>query len=272
MRRVFETPGGTSVVVENSVGAVELDCVETSSTEVELEASSPTAAALVDGATVTCSEVAGGHLVRVLIPKPRRLFLGHRDGVWIRLRVPVGAALDISTASADITVRGQMGVASFKSASGSIVAEDSTDDVRVATASGDITLGVARAVRAQSASGDVRVGVAGSAEVQQVSGDVAIGVLTGEASVHTVSGNVQVRRCHRGRIRVKSVSGDVTLGVPPRTTLRVDATSFSGKVSSEIPIGEGAPSAGASPDLVVAVQTMSGDVTLERAEEPVLHC
>jgi hypothetical protein len=270
MRNVFETPGETSVVVENEVGVVDIECVETTTTEVALEADSPEAAALVEQATVSCTPVGGGHLVRVLIPKSRRWFRGLHEGVSVRLTVPSGTALDVATASAGIRVRGQMGEAAFKSASGSIVAEDSDGGVRVATASGNVTLGVvADEARAKSASGDIRIGVAGMADVQEVSGDVAIGVLFGEGSVTTVSGNVRVARCHSGRIRVKSVSGDVTLGVSPRTSLRVDATSFSGRVSSEIPIGDEAPGDGGAPDLTVAVQTLSGDVTLERAEEPV---
>jgi DUF4097 and DUF4098 domain-containing protein YvlB len=265
MREVFETPGPVTVVVENEVGVVDIECVETTITEVTLEADTPAAQDLIEVARVTCTPGDAGRMVSVLIPR-RRFVLS--DGVSVRVRAPFGTTLRLATASAEIRVRGRSGRAVLKTASGSIVVEEAGGDVRAQTASGTISLGaILGEVRAQSASGDIHVALAGPADLKSVSGDVRLGQLKGDGNTSTVSGRIEVARCGPGRLRAKSVSGAVTLGIAPGVSMRVDADSFSGQVRSEIPIGDEGPAAG-DPDLVVAIQTVSGDVTLQRAAEP----
>ncbi len=265
MHEVFETPGPVTVVVENEVGVVDVECVETTLTEVTLEADTPAAQDLIEMARVSCTPGDNGRMVSVLIPR-RRFVLS--DGVSVRVRAPFGATLRVATASAEIRVRGRSGRAFLKTASGPIVVEEAAGDVRAQTASGTITLGsILGEVRAQTASGDISVQSAGPADLQSVSGDVRLGQLGRDGTTSTVSGRIEIARCGGGRLRAKSVSGAVTLGIAPGVSLRVDADSFSGQVRSEIPIGEEGP-AGGDPDLVVAVQTVSGNVTLQRAAEP----
>jgi DUF4097 and DUF4098 domain-containing protein YvlB len=266
MHERFETPGALEVVVENERGLVSVECVATEVTEVHVEGEGR-AAELAEATSITCAPEGDGRLLRVAVPR-RRFGQCSIGGVRVTITAPIGASLDLRTASANIEVSGRSGGAALHSAGGSIRLAEAEGDLRAATASGTITLGtVSGELRAQSASGGIEVGSATRADLRAVSGDVLLRRLSGEAVVSTVSGRVEAAHCAAGSIRVKSVSGSAELGVPPGVALRVDVDSVSGRVFSEIPIGDGgAPTSG--PALTVAVQTVSGDVGLHRAAEP----
>jgi len=269
MHRTFETPGRVLLLVENEVGVVDIVCRDGDTTEVTLDAETPEAAELVAGAVVECTTAGDLHSVRVKIPRRDRWMRSHLDSVAVHVAVPTHADLDVGTASAGIRVRGTARDAFLRSASGSIVAEAATGNCRLATASGNATLGaVDGRCRAQTASGDLHIGSADGVDARCVSGDLVIGRLTGDASLVNVSGTTRVLRCERGRVRARSVSGEVIIGLPEGLRLRVDADSMSGRVRSEIPIAEGPPHDPGPPDVSLAVRSVSGDVSVERSEEP----
>jgi len=157
--------------------------------------------------------------------------------------------------------------------------------VEIVTASGTTTVdgAIARLV-AKTASGDIRVTgeldgdatvktvsgdvqlpqVSGDVDVRTVSGDVGAASVAGSLSVKSVSGCVRVASLREGTADVQSVSGDVELGVAAGTNVEVDAGSASGQVSSEVPLS-GAPSGEPGPRLVVRSKTVSGDFRLVRA-------
>ena len=291
MHRSFETEGHVAAVVECEAGAVDIACQAVGVTEVSLDAESPGGNDLIERSVVVCSPSADGHLLTVRVPhQPLRSRL--RDGeVRVRIVVPLGTDVDVTTASAPIRVRGLVGRATFKSASGSVEGDDAAGAVRAKSASGNIALGAVEGeVRAESASGDVRIGAAGrravittisgtvelsaaaaDLEVKTTSGRIGLGALHGNATVGTVSGNIRVDSQHRGRIQMRTVSGDVSVGIAEGVTLRVDVDSVSGRVRSEIPISDAPGGEEPSPTVSVAVRTVSGDVTLERAPVPALH-
>jgi DUF4097 and DUF4098 domain-containing protein YvlB len=273
------------VVVENEVGLVELTAREGGETEVTLEATSSAAEEMVERATVDCRPSSGGHTVRVRIPHLHGMKFVRRNGITVRVIMPTGSDVEVATASADVEISGLVGKADLKTASGDVVADDVSGDFVAKSASGNITVGtVAGELRMHSTSGDVRaVGVAGrasvsttsgdievgsairGAEVRSTSGDVRLGDVEGDASVVGVSGSVQVLSCSSGRLHVRSVSGDISVGIPRGVSLSVDAGSLSGSVRSDIPLGDEPPSGRATPDVVLAARSVSGDVVLERA-------
>jgi|HubBroStandDraft_1064217.scaffolds.fasta_scaffold71293_2 hypothetical protein len=291
MHRSFETPGHVAAVVECEAGAVDIACQAVDVTEVTLAAESPGGNDLIERSVVVCSPSADGHLLSVRIPH-QHLWGRQREGeVQVRIVVPLGTDVDVSTASAPIRVHGLLGRATFKTASASVEADDAAGSVRAKSASGNIALGAVEGeVRAQSASGDVRIGAAGrravlttisgtvelaaaaaDLEVKTTSGRIDLGALHGDATVGTVSGNIRVGSQHRGRVQVRTVSGDVIVGIAEGITLRVDVDSISGRVRSEIPIGDAPPGEDAPPTVGVVVRTVSGDVALERAVVPALQ-
>jgi DUF4097 and DUF4098 domain-containing protein YvlB len=269
-------------VVECEAGAVDIACQAVSVTEVTLEADSPGGIDLIEGAVVACSASTDGHLLSVRIP-PQHLRGRQRHGeVQVRIVVPLGTDVDVTTASAPIQVHGLVGRATFKTASGSIVGDDAAGSIRAKSASGSIALG--------SVEGDVRIGAAsrravlstisGAIEVaaaaadleaKTTSGRIDLGALHADAGASTVSGNIRVASQHGGRLQIRTVSGDVSVGIAEKVTLRVDVDSVSGRIRSEIPIGDALARREAVPMVSVVARTVSGDVTLERAAVPALH-
>lgn len=153
------------------------------------------------------------------------------------LQVPLRAALEIETVSANIDVHG---IAS--------------SELSLQSVSGDITAnGAPRQASIETVSGDARLTFnSGDVEVDTVSGDLVLsGRLNGKVSVETVSGNVRVdskgERLRKlvaatvsgdvaamlalaadGAVEMESVSGDLVLAVPRDLSAEVSGESFSG--------------------------------------------
>lgn len=285
MQHTFETAGHVVVMVENEVGLVEIHASETTVTQVTLEGDTGAAEETIERATVESRPSGGSDRVRVKIPRLHGLKFVRRNGVSVRIDMPIGADVVVVTASADIEINGLIGEANIKTACGHIVADDSSGDFRAKSASSDISVGtVGGELQVYSASGDVRVvGVEGRAEVtttsgdievgsaadrvdlRSTSGDVRLGDLAGDGKILDVSGEVRVLSCASGRLQVRSVSGDISVGIPEGVHLSVDAHSLSGTVRSDIPLGDvPLPNHGA-PEVILTARNVSGDVVVERA-------
>jgi DUF4097 and DUF4098 domain-containing protein YvlB len=158
--------------------------------------------------------------------------------------------------------------------------------VKTASADTEIT-GQLRALDVNGVSGDVRVhgDIAEEATVKTVSGDVELERVHGDLSVQTVSGDTRVRgiagsadaksvsgdirleSLTAGDARFSSVSGDIEIGIAAGSLLDVDAGSTSGDLASEVPLATEPPSGEevAAPTVVLRGRTVSGDVRVFRA-------
>jgi Putative adhesin len=170
-------------------------------------------------------------------------------GLQISAKVPHRSQASLTTAAADMKLRGRYRSVETKSASGDLT----------------ITGEIERDVVVKTVSGDVRVDqVGGELKVQSVSGDIAVAKVGGSIESKTVSGDVRFDSVREGTVTVQSVSGDIEVGVAPGTNLDVDAGSVSGDLSSEVPLGsDRADEAG--PTLIVRGKTVSGDFRVFRA-------
>ena len=288
MQRTFDTPGKVRVVVENAVGMVVITARAAATTEVTLEADSAGAQELVERATVEDQPSSDYRVVRVRIPHQHGMRFGRRNGVTVRIGMPLHGDVDVVTASADVELNGAIGEAKVTTASGDITADDASGDLRATSGSGDISVGtVAGDLRMQSASGDVRAvrvdgraqltttsgdievgSAANRAEVRSTSGDVRLGDVAGDASIVGVSGDVRVLSYAAGSMRVRAVSGNITVGIAQGVALSVDAETMSGRVHSDIPLGQAPTTAGGGPEVALTARTVSGNVVVERAAGP----
>jgi DUF4097 and DUF4098 domain-containing protein YvlB len=176
---------------------------------------------------------------------------GSDRGLQISAKVPHHSRASLSTAAADMKLRGRYRSLETKSASGDL------------TVTGEIE----QDATVKTVSGDVRVDqIGGELKVQSVSGDVVVSSVGGSIETRSVSGDVRFDHVREGTVTVQSVSGDIEVGVAAGTNLDVDAGSVSGDLSSEVPLGSD-PGAGndGGPTLVVRGKTVSGDFRVFRA-------
>lgn len=259
----FETPGRVRVRIALGSGDVRIDAVPEPSTDVELVAlrdDDATRAAIAE-AVVEARE--RGDRTEIVVELPRKggwSFLGRSPSVGVRVRCPEGADVEVSSAAADVTATGRLGDVDVKTASGD-VALDVAAQLKVTTASGDVTVGeVAGKGSVKSASGDVAVRLAGGAlALNLASGDVVVTEARGPLSVATVSGDQEIESVEAGAIKVQSVSGDVRVGVKPGLKVWIDATSVSGSMTSELAMGGESVGVGEA-QVELRARTVSGDV------------
>ena len=169
----------------------------------------------------------------------------------VHARVPHSSRAELSSASADAHVSGQLSALDAKTASGDLtVAAEVFGDAAVKTVSGDVRL-----------QGPVH----GDVQVQTVSGDAHVSRVGGSVTTKSVSGDVRIESAREGKATLQSVSGDIVLGVEPGTALDVDANSVSGDLDSAVPLGSEAGFEFGGPTLVVRGKTVSGDFRIVRA-------
>jgi DUF4097 and DUF4098 domain-containing protein YvlB len=291
MEKTFETPGRVRLSVQIHAGLVVVTAGATDRTVVSVEADTPGAEELVERTTIECRPSGSEHVVEVKLPRVYGMRLLRRNAVTVRVEVPEGAKVSVSTASADVEINGPVGDVDFTTASGNASIDDVAADVTTKTASGNVTIGrVGGDIRASTVSGDLRcssvagtahfsatsgdleLGAAGSrVAVKATSGHVRLGELAAGAQVKNVSGNVRVLALGEGTLHVRSVSGDVAVGVVKGVELHVDVETASGIVHSDIPLSDAPEPGGARPEARVdlSVRSVSGNVEIGRALEHV---
>lgn len=247
----FRTPEPVELEIRVPSGDIDVETIEGDESTVELEG---------DEKLIELTEVRheGRRLVVELKgKKPFGIAISIGDFTFgssslrVRARVPHSSRVELSTASADMKLRGRITMLDVKSASGDLSHFGEIEgDAAVKTVSGDARL--------------ERVG--GELRVQTVSGDVNASYVGGSVVSKSVSGDVRVDSVREGSVSAQSVSGDIEIGVAPGTRLDVDAGSVSGDLMSEVPLGSdpGGFDNGEGPMLVVRGKTVSGDFRVFR--------
>lgn len=272
--REFDTPGTPRLRVKNAAGLVSVDPSESGRTTVELEAlrdDDATREAIErstidqNGDEISIEIGTGGKGFGVGVG-PAWITFGRTPSVAVRIRCPEGADLDCTTASADVSATGRLGRVEAKTASGDVGVEH-VAALRAQTASGDVrAVTVAGEARTQTVSGDTRLGtVGGPTSATLVSGDLAVEDAQADLTGKSVSGDVRIGAIRHGEIKLQSISGDVRVGVRPGTRVRIDATSTSGDVSSELDVKDAPAATPAGAEARLEVKTVSGDIEITRA-------
>lgn len=152
----------------------------------------------------------GGRTVEVRVTNRR----GARGGpANLEVRVPAGSTLEVTAASAPITVSGMTGSVEAVSQSGPVTVTANARRVEVVAQSGPVTVdGQVETLEVTAMSGPVRVSanVRQIATIEALSGPVELLGSVGEARINAMSGNVRVANAG-GPVTIEAVSGDVTL-------------------------------------------------------------
>jgi hypothetical protein len=273
--QVFDTPGSVSLQIKLPSGRVVVTAAESGRTSVELVAVGRGGRDAIDSVLVEAEERQGRHLIRVeqrdkIRWGPIQITWG--DDVEVRIACPPGTDLQLSGAKTELRTSGELGEVSVKTVSGDVQLESAHRRLDVKTASGEVSVAAVDGdAEVVTVSGTIEVSsVTGSLSGRAVSGDVEIGSLDGRLALSTTSGDVSVRVVNGGEVRVQTISGDVRVGVGRGTRVWIDAASISGDLGSDLGIDAEEPATDESrPVVPLYVKTVSGDVSIGRAAEPV---
>jgi DUF4097 and DUF4098 domain-containing protein YvlB len=246
----FHTPGPVELEIHIPVGDIHVETVDGEESYVSVTG----AEKLVEQTRVSLdgNKLTIGHKGKkssgITISIGERSF--GSGGLQISAKVPHRSQASLTTAAADMKLRGRYRSVETKSASGDL------------TVIGEIE----RDATVKTVSGDVRFDqIGGELKVQSVSGDIVVASVGGSIEARSVSGDARFDSVREGTVTAQSVSGDIEVGVAPGTNLDVDAGSVSGDLSSEVPLGSDPGAHEGGPSLVVRGKTVSGDFRVFRA-------
>lgn len=190
-----------------------------------------------------------------------------QDAVDVTIDVPSGTAVKLNTFSADVRVDGRVGGADIAGGSSTVTLDHVDGDLRVRYGSGTCRVrSVSGDVESRSGSGRAEFGVVGgSLDCGCGSGDLRADSVAGDVRSRSGSGGVTLGAVH-GDVDLGSGSGSMTIGIPAGRPARLNVTTGSGEVTSELPI-EGVATTKGRP-ISIRVRTGSGDIRLFRASEP----
>jgi len=260
MRQVYDTPDGLEVALHIGAGDIDIDVRETATTTVEIDGYDDEAPP-----TVRCEPGPSGHRLTIEYRTKKKWFAIGR-GLEVRLVVPPATTIEGSSGAADLDANGTLGALAFKTGSGDLRFDDVSGDVQLVCASGDIEgRSVGGHLGFKGASGDIDVGtVAAGATVRSASGDIRIGRLDGPTIITVGSGDVTLQQVGPGSVNVRAISGDVQVGVRGGLGVWLDVSSTSGDVHSGLD-GDRAGGSETAPDLELTLNTVAGDITIDRA-------
>jgi DUF4097 and DUF4098 domain-containing protein YvlB len=267
----YDTPGNVSLEIKLQSGRVVVTTADEPKTTVEVVPLGRTGRDAIEDIEITMDERSGRHVLRV--EQKNNFKWGPIQISWggdfeCRITCPPGSELDLSGASTDVRVEGDLGEVAARTASGDIRLGNVGGPLRVKTASGDVFVGdVAGEATVATVSGDMSIErIATALGARAVSGDVKIGAVAGELVVATTSGGVEVKAVESGDVRVQTVSGDVRVGIARGTRVWIDAASVSGALESELGLQDAGAAEETRGEVVpLHVKTVSGDVAVVAA-------
>ncbi|MDQ2984104.1 MAG: DUF4097 domain-containing protein [Actinomycetota bacterium] len=265
----FETPGPVKLDLSLAEGRIDIETVEGTTTEVELDARGPEDEVrdLLEDSRIELRDRRGGHEVIVDVRNKRRFgFLSSGVDVRLTVRAPHGADVSVETAAADTRGRGRFGSLEARTASGDVELDEVGGDLSAKTASGDVSVhSVGGNASVNTASGDVELGrVEGETSAKTASGDVVVREAGPGVNVATASGDLRIEAVAEGAVTLQSASGDIDVGIRQGSNVWVDARAMSGDTRSELELGDDPP-ADDAPLVELRATSMSGDVTVSRA-------
>jgi DUF4097 and DUF4098 domain-containing protein YvlB len=197
---------------------------------------------------------------------------------WTRadfeISLPKELKLELATASGDIEVAGMSGGTVLSTASGDLDVRNCRESVELSSASGDIAIAECRGtdVRIKTASGDVSVQAEGDLACSTASGDIEAEMANIRTlDIRTVSGDQSLKLglAPDGRISVTSVSGDIGLELEGQPSAMLEVSTLSGDIDCGAELQESKKSGRSLTGKLgqgqgqISVRTTSGDINIE---------
>ena len=162
------------------------------------------------------------------------------DGT-IDISLPIGAKVNASTHSGNVTIRGTRGPVDAHATNGSVDVDDVMNRVDLSTFSGDVSASnVNGDAKFETISGGIKLRDArGSIDATTVSGDIdLIGITSKSVRAKTTSGGVVFDGLvdPAGHYDLGTHSGDVRLRVQRDASAQLSVSTWSGSVDSQFPI------------------------------------
>jgi DUF4097 and DUF4098 domain-containing protein YvlB len=155
----------------------------------------------------------------------------------LRINIPRGSELDVTSVSADLISSGVLGMQRLKTVSGKIRAEFAQADVEAKTVSGDVDLkgaGKPAELHLSSISGSLRIEHgAGDVEATTVSGDLNMEIDPARSvRTRTTSGRTAIQGTlgKSADLDAQSVSGDIRLHAAAEGGFEYEVSTFSGSI------------------------------------------
>ena len=158
----------------------------------------------------------------------------------LRLTVPAGMDLELSTKSGDVSVDGVKGEVSVESVDGNITVRGGVGLISLHSVDGELELSGARGrMDLNTVDGSIKVSdAAGEIRAETVDGEIILdGVDAPGAEATSVDGNIEYRGTIKegGRYHFNSHDGNVTVTVPDLNAA-VSVSTFSGDFQSDFPV------------------------------------
>jgi len=277
----FDTPEPISATLDLVIGDARIIASDRSDTLVEVRPSDPGTDIDVKAAEQTRIEYAEGRLL-VKAPKQRGLGLFGKPGsVDVEISLPAGSQLSGEASIAGFTVTGRLGECRIKTSIGNLRL-DRTGALDLNTATGDITVhAVAGHAAASTSAGQVLIDeIDGDAVIMNSNGSCRLGTVTGslkannsngdiqveharaDVTAATARGNIRIGEVSRGTVSVKSSFGELEVGIPAGTTAYLDLHTQFGSMHNRLD-GAAEPAPG-EPSVDVRARTGFGDIVIRR--------
>lgn len=187
-----------------------------------------------------------------------------RDTLDVTIEVPTGTAAKLATATAPITVTGSIGPSDVATGNASVELAAVTGDLRLRYGNGESRVGsVTGSVQLRGGRCEAHFGeIAGSLSSGLGSGSLTAAAIRGDLRARSGAGSTAVEAAY-GNVDLATGSGTLTIGVPDGLSVRLDITTGSGSLHSDLPVEQG-PREGAR-SVTLRARTGSGDVRLVRA-------
>jgi len=196
-----------------------------------------------DKVTIEVTDKPGLVKIETRYPESGKWFGGNINvTVNYTIWVPEQASIESKTVSGDVQVENAGGAVKVETVSGDVTVMGGKKSVYVKAVSGDIRVtGAEGDCELNSVSGDIQVSqVQGSVEAEVVSGSIKLEDIRGakKVSAKSISGNIVYRGqvLQDGTYKFSSHSGEVKLYLPADSSFDLEASSFSGSVTTDFPV------------------------------------